>query len=211
MKFLNAIFAKYKLLLGVLLPWGPWGVLAIAALDAAALGMPLDFIVAQFVYADPSRFLLYCLTGALGSALGSLVLYFIGYKGGEALLVKRIGRERFAKIHSSFESHEFLTLMLPAMLPPPTPFKLFVLGAAVAEMSVWRFLLAILLGRMARFLILSGLTIKFGPNVVDFILHGHTGAKLIALAVVAAVVVLWWRYHKSKNTDAPAKPVEVAE
>ncbi len=164
MKLLKVILAKYKLLLGILLPWGPWGVMAIAALDAAALGMPLDLVVAQFVWADKPRFLLYCFMGAIGSALGSLVVYGIGYKGGEELLVKRIGRARFEKIHARFEKSEFLTLALPAMLPPPTPFKLFVLAAGVAEMSVWRFLLGVFAGRMARFLILSFLTLKFGPG-----------------------------------------------
>ncbi len=205
MTFLKAIFAKYKLLLGILLPWGPWGVLAIAALDAAALGLPLDFVVAQFVYADRSRFLLYCIMGAIGSALGSLIVYAIGYEGGEALLVRKVGRERFAKIHGSFEQHGILAVMVPAMLPPPTPFKLFVLGAGIAEMSVWRFLLAIFVGRMVRFLILSFLTIQFGPNVVDFILHGHTGTKLIILGVILAVALLWLRYHRNKPVAVPEK------
>lgn len=192
-KLLKAILAKYKLLLGVLLPWGPWGVLAIAALDAAALGMPLDFIVAQFVWADKSRFLLYCVMGATGSALGSLVVYAIGYKGGEELVVKRMGREKFEKIHAKFEKSQFLTLALPAMLPPPTPFKLFVLGAGVAEMSVWRFLLGVFVGRMGRFLILSALTIKFGPEIVGFLMHGHTTVKLVVLAVIFVAAVLYWR------------------
>ena len=77
----------------------------------------LDLVVAQFVWADKGRFLLYCFMGALGSALGSLVVYGIGYKGGEELLVKRIGQARFDRIHARFEKSEFLTLALPAMAP----------------------------------------------------------------------------------------------
>jgi len=209
-KPIKAIFAKYKALLGILLPWGPWGVLAIAALDSAALGMPLDFVVAQFVWADRSRFLLYCFMGAVGSALGSLVVYGIGYKGGEELLVKRIGRERFEKIHARFEKSEFLTLALPAMLPPPTPFKLFVLGAGVAEMSVWRFLLGIFTGRMVRFLILSFLTLKFGPGVVEFVMHGHTKAKLIALGVVAVGLLIWWLIRRGRAVETVEDQIEIA-
>ncbi|ABF43653.1 hypothetical protein Acid345_4653 [Candidatus Koribacter versatilis Ellin345] len=211
MKPIKAIFAKYKALLGILLPWGPWGVLAIAALDAAALGMPLDFVVAQFVWADRSRFLLYCFMGAIGSALGSLVVYGIGYKGGEELLVKRIGRERFEKIHARFEKSEFLTLALPAILPPPTPFKLFVLAAGVAEMSVWRFLLGIFTGRMARFLILSFLTIKFGPGVVEFIMHGHMKTKLIVLAVIAAALLVWWLIRRGRAVETVEAQIEMAK
>ena len=50
------------------------------------------------------------------------------------LLVKRMGEKRFNKIKTAFDRHEFLAIMLPSMLPPPTPFKLFVLSAGVAEM-----------------------------------------------------------------------------
>src|ERR1700731_5381853 len=96
---------------------------------------------------------------ALGSALGSIPLYLIGYLGGEEVLRKRISAARFNKIHRSFEKHEFLALMLPGMLPPPTPFKLFVLGAAVFEMRFRDFLVAIFLGRFVRFLVLSVLVL----------------------------------------------------
>ena len=122
------------LILALLKPLGIWGVAGFAAVDAAFLGMPLDAIVAGYAYADPKRFLLYAAMAAAGSALGSIVIYLIGYKGGEVLLVKRIGEKRFNKIKASFERHEFWAVMFPAMLPPPTPFKLFVLSAGVAEM-----------------------------------------------------------------------------
>lgn len=211
MKPIKAIFAKYKLLLAILLPWGPWGVLAIAALDAAALGMPLDLVVAQFVWADKSRFLLYCVMGAIGSALGSLVVYAIGYKGGEELVVKRMGQERFEKIRAKFEKSEFLTLALPAMMPPPTPFKLFVLGAGVAEMSWWRFLLGVFTGRLARFLILSFLTLKFGPGVVEFILHGHMKAKLLVIGAVIVAFLIWWLIRRSRAVETLADEVELAK
>ena len=149
---LKHLLNKWSLLiLSVLKPLGIWGVLGFAAVDAAFLGMPLDAIVAGYSYADPKRFLLYSAMGATGSALGSIVIYLIGYKGGEMLLVKRIGQQRFDKITASFERHEFLAIMLPSMLPPPTPFKLFVLSAGVAEMSFTRFLGAIFFGRLLRF------------------------------------------------------------
>jgi membrane protein YqaA with SNARE-associated domain len=201
-KFLNAVFAKYKLLLGILLPWGPWGVLAIAALDAAALGMPLDFVVAQFVWADKARFLLYCVLGALGSALGSLVVYGIGYKGGEELVVKRVGQARFEQVRAKFETSELLTLALPAILPPPTPFKLFVLGAGVVEMRWWRFLLGVFSGRIVRFLILSFLTLKFGPSVVSFLMNGHTKEKLLIIAAVLVLLLVWWQIRKIRKATA---------
>ncbi len=211
MKPIKAIFAKYKLLLGILLPWGPWGVLAIAALDAAALGMPLDFVVAQFVWADKQRFLLYCIMGAVGGALGSLPVYWIGYKGGEELVVKRMGRAKFEKIHAKFAKSQFLTLALPAMMPPPTPFKLFVLGAGVAEMSWWRFLLGVFAGRMGRFLILSFLTLKFGPGVVSFLMHGHTKEKLLIIGVVVVALLIWWKVRSGRAVETVEDQIEMAQ
>ena len=210
MKLIKAILAKYQHLLALLLPWGPWGVLAIAALDSAAFGMPLDFVVAQFVWADRPRFLVYCFMGALGSALGSLVVYGIGYKGGEELIVKRVGQTRFNQVAARFEKGEFLTLAVLGILPPPTPFKLFVLGAGVIEMNVWRFLLSIFTGRMVRFLILSFLTLKFGPGVVGFIMHGHMKVKLLVLGIVVAGAVVWWLVRRGRSVEPVQEAIETA-
>jgi membrane protein YqaA with SNARE-associated domain len=168
-KTITKLLARYTAFVWALLkPLGAWGVFVIAAMDAAALGLPMDVIVAGYVHQDPARMLLYVFMGSAGSAVGSSVLYLIGYLGGETVLRKRISQERFAKIHQSFDRHEFWALMFPAMLPPPTPFKLFVLAAAVFEMNFWHFLGAIFAGRFIRFLILGILTIKFGPQVVSF-------------------------------------------
>jgi membrane protein YqaA with SNARE-associated domain len=126
----------------------------------------MDPVVATYVYQDRSRFLWYVLMASAGSALGSMVIYGIGYVGGEELLRKRISKERFDKFHQAFERHPFWSLMFPAMLPPPTPFKLFALAAAVSEMRFTHFLLAIFAGRFVRFLLLSLLTLRFGPQFV---------------------------------------------
>jgi len=179
--------------MAILAPLGAWGVLGFAAVDAALLGMPLDAIVGGYVYAHPNRLLLYALMAATGSALGSVVVYAIGYKMGEVLLAKRMGQARFEKIRASFEKHEFLALMLPSMLPPPTPFKLFVLSAGVAEMSFTRFLSAIFFGRLIRFTLESFLIIRFGPEVVAFIGGAFRNHFNYVIAVIAAVALIgWW-------------------
>ena len=167
MKKVGHILARYTAwILHVLGPLGIWGVFAIAFADSALLGMPVDAIVAYYVYQDHRRLILYVLMASLGSALGSIPLYIIGYQGGEKVLRKRISEERFLRIHRSFEQHEFWALMFPGMLPPPMPFKLFVLAAAVFEMRFRDFLAAIFAGRFVRFLLLALLTLWFGPQIV---------------------------------------------
>ena len=195
-------------ILAVLGPLGIWGVMGFAFVDAAFLGMPLDAIVGGYVYASPRRFLLLSAMAAAGSALGSIVIYWLGYKGGEVLLVKRIGEARFKKIHASIERHEFLALMVPSMLPPPTPFKLFVLSAGVAEMRFTDFLGAIFLGRFLRFCILSILVIRFGPQISGFfgsVVHNHLR---LAIAIVAAAALIgWWIWRVRKRNGKKKGPL----
>jgi len=174
-------------------------VLAAAALDGGFIGLPVDAVVAGYVYQNRTLFLLYVFMAATGSALGSIVIYVIGYTGGEEFLRKRMSAERFEKLHSAFNHHPFWALMFPAMLPPPTPFKLFVLAAAISEMSFVRFLLAVFCGRTVRFLILGLLTIRFGPDVVRLTgeLFGHHYYWILAASVMGLIV--WWTLHRKKQ------------
>jgi membrane protein YqaA with SNARE-associated domain len=195
MKTLKHILSRYTTFLwGILKPLGPWGVLVAAALDGAAFGLPVDLVVGGYVSQNHRNWLIYVLMAAAGSAIGSLVIYGIGYAGGEELLRKRVSPARFAKLHDAFERHPFWSLMFPAMLPPPTPFKAFALAAAVAEMSISHFLLAIFLGRFLRFAALAGLVIYFGPGAVGtiriFFSHHFHWVVLIAIAGVATWLIV---------------------
>lgn len=206
MKTIKHILSRYTALLWMLLkPLGAWGVLVVAALDGAFIGLPLDAVVAGYVYQDRSRFLLYALMASAGSALGSIVIYLIGYKGGEELLRKRIPPERFEKIHTAFDKHPFWSLMFPAMLPPPTPFKLFVLAAAVSEMGFGRFLLAIFSGRMVRFVVLGLLTIKFGPDVVHLVGAGFRQHYYLILEAIITAMLVWFVLRRKKKKVVIAK------
>jgi membrane protein YqaA with SNARE-associated domain len=204
LKTIGHILARYTAwILHLLLPLGIWGAFAIAFADSALLGMPVDAIVAFYVYQDHRRLLFYVLMASAGSALGSIPLYVIGYLGGEKVLRKRISEERFLRIHHSFERHEFWALMFPAMLPPPMPFKIFVLGAAVFEMRFRDFLAAIFAGRFVRFLVLASLTLWFGPEIVGLIgaLFRRHIYWVLAVVIVGVLVglVLW----RQKSDAAP--------
>ncbi len=202
MKTIGHILAKYTAwILHLLTPLGIWGVFAIAFADSALLGMPVDAIVAFYVYQDHRRLLFYVLMASLGSALGSIPLYIIGYLGGEKVLRKRISEERFQRIHRSFEQHEFWALMFPAMLPPPMPFKIFVLAASVFEMRFRDFMVAIFAGRFVRFVVLSLLTLWFGPQIVGLmgtVVRQHFSWVLGALAGALLVWLLMRRSRAGK-------------
>ncbi len=204
MKTIKHILARYTAFLwAILQPLGAWGVFAIAALDGAAVGLPMDVVVGGYVAQNHARLALYVLMAAAGSALGSLVIYGIGYAGGEELLRKRVSAARFEKLHSAFEKHPFWSLMFPAMLPPPTPFKMFALGAAVAEMSIGHFLLAIFLGRTVRFLILGILVVRFGPGIIHTLptFFRHHFYWLVVAAVIGVAVWLLWRRRKRARAE----------
>jgi membrane protein YqaA with SNARE-associated domain len=209
MKFLRHILARYTAFLwGILQPLGIWGAFAAAALDAGAVGLPIDVVVGGFVAGNHQRWPFFMLMASAGSAVGSLVVYAIGYAGGEELLRKRVSRERFAKMHDAFEKHPFWSLMFPAMLPPPTPFKVFALAAAIAEMSITHFELAIFLGRVVRFTALSLLVIYVGPGAVHVVrvFFSHHFHWLVLIA--AAALLVWWilkRYGRMRSrTPGPS-------
>jgi membrane protein YqaA with SNARE-associated domain len=206
-KHLKLFFQKYQAYLqGLLLPFGPWGVFAIALIDAAAFGVPMDPIVAVFVHTDPKRSLLYAVVGAAGSAIGSLVPYLLGYKGGEAFVVKKVGQARFDRVHRLSEKYGDLALIIPGVMPPGFPFKLFVFSAGVAEMNWAHFMLAVFTGRVLRFCILAALTIQFGPQVVELAGNAVKQHKVLAIGILLGLVVaaLVWYLLRRKKAEGDA-------
>ena len=194
MKRLTELSTKYRiLLLGFLKPLGFWGVGAVAVLDSSSIPVPMDLIVAGYAWSDPHRFYLYVLMAAIGSAIGGLVPYWLGRAGGEIFLMKRIDRARYEKMRDRFEKQEFLALMIPSMMPPPTPWKVFVFAAGVFEMKMASFMLAVFAGRIVRFGVLCLLTIHYGPQIVHdliILMHQHMLAVLVALGVILVVLAV---------------------
>lgn len=194
MKQVAAWLLKYKLiLLAALKPFGYWGLGALAVLDSSSIPVPMDIFVAGYAWSDRRRVVLYVLMAALGSAIGGLLPFFLGRAGGELFLLKRIDRVKYEKLRDRFERQEFLALMVPSMLPPPTPWKLFVFGAGVFEMKTRDFMLAVFAGRLIRFSVLSFLTLRYGPEIVHVIgemVHRHLAGVLTVLGVVIIALVV---------------------
>ncbi len=198
------LFQHYSLLiLQYLQPFGPWGILAVAIIDNALIVMPLDLMVATYVWTSQGRVLFYAAIAALGSAVGSLVPFGIGRAGGELFLLKRIDRARFERMRDRFESQEFLAVMIPAILPPPTPFKLFVFSAGVFEMRTALFMLATFLGRLIRYAILGELVLRYGPQVVNMaasVMKQHLW--LVLAGFVLLVAGGWFAYQHTSRRRA---------
>ena len=198
--FLARFIAKLNfVLLPFLAKFGFWGLGALALLDSSSLPVPMDAFLAFSIWNDKGHFWLYCLTAAVGSAIGGLLPYGLGRAGGELFLLKRVNRERFERMRTRFERQEFLAMMIPSMLPPPTPWKAFVFAAGVFEMRVVPFMLSVFFGRMVRWMVLSLLVLKLGPGAVQIVEH-HA---LILVAIVGALAIAgftWW-WMRRKRAD----------
>ncbi len=190
--------ARWKLvLLPILAKLGFWGIGAVALLDSSTIPVPMDAILAVYVWNDKSHFWLYCLLASAGSAIGGLLPYGLGRAGGELFLLKRVDRARFERMRIRFERQEFLAGMFPSMLPPPAPWKMFVFASGVFEMRVAAFLLAVFSGRMVRWLILSVLVLKLGPGAADLVAH-HSLPTVAVVGVLALLGFAWWWKRKKR-------------
>lgn len=175
-------------------PFGAWGIGALSVLDSAAIPVPIDALMIDFILHDKAKFLLYCFMGALGSAIGSLLPFYIGRAGGELFLMKRINRKRYEQLRDRFERQEFLALMIPAMMPPPMPVKLFEFAAGVFEMKTLWFFMAIFTGKFLRFLAWALITIFLGKQIIDTVslaLKAHMSYVLGIAGVLVGLLVYW--------------------
>ena len=191
--------AEWKLvMLPALMKWGILGVGAIAVLDSSSIPVPMDAILALYVWHDKRHFWVYCLMAAAGSALGGLLPYGLGRAGGELFLLKRVNRARFVQMRDRFQRQEFLAVMIPSMMPPPAPWKVFIFASGVFEMRLANFLLAVFVGRMLRWLALSLLVLKLGPGAVDLVAR-HALPTVLVVGALAVIGFAWWWMRKKRS------------
>ncbi len=198
--------SKWKfLVLPALMKLGFWGIAIVSIADASTIPVPMDALLAVYVWNDKPHFWVYCVMASVGSAIGGLLPFGLGRAGGELFLLKRVNREKFERMRDRFERQEFLAVLVPSMLPPPTPWKAFVFAAGVFEMRVLPFMLAVFLGRMVRWLVLSLLVLKLGPgavSVVGGVIHEHLELVLGGLVVVLTGIAVWAVLKRRKSGGA---------
>ena len=203
-------------LLTLLKPLGAWGLGALALIDTSSIPVPIDALLIDYVANDHDKFLIYCIMAAAGSAIGSMVPYYFGRAGGELFLLKRINRHRYEKLRDRFERQEFLAIMVPAMMPPPTPVKLIEFAAGVFEMKPLWFFSAVFTGKILRFLLEAIITIVYGPkilNTLGAIVHRHFDYVLAVLAALGAVLVFYvvrklFRHKRGTRFPVEDEPIE---
>jgi membrane protein YqaA with SNARE-associated domain len=189
---------KLKELSTWLLTLGPFGVFAIALLDSAFVPLPSgpDLAVIGMSALRPDAMVLYALAATVGSTVGCVFLYSIARKGGEKVL-NRVSPQKRDRIENLLGRYDVLALVLPAMLPPPFPFKVFILSAGVFKLRMSRFILAIFAGRATRFLIEGWLAVKYGEEAWRIIVR-H-GWKLLLAMIALLGVWLVFRLFRQRS------------
>ena len=176
---------------------GP-GLFIVAFLDSSLLSLPEinDLLVIALVVQQPDRLAYYAAMATLGSLTGCMLLYAVGSTGGSALARRRFAGARFERALALSKRYGVLAVAIPALLPPPAPFKMFVLLAGVARVPVWRFTAAVAVGRGIRYFGEAVLAARYGDDAVALLFRVRTAAvealaaPARAALVVAAAVVL---------------------
>lgn len=182
--------------------------IVIGALDSSLLSLPEinDYLVVGRCVKQPSAVFYFPLFAATGSVLGCLLLYSIMRRGGQALLRRRFKRENIEKVERAYARYGFLAIAIPAILPPPMPFKIFVATAGTLEYPRWKFLLTVMIARSFRYYVEGILAVFYGRRVLLFMKHNG----LVIGSIVAALIVLFVLGYaiasrSSGKTEAPTK------
>ena len=180
--------------------------IAIGALDSSLLSLPEinDYLVVGRCFKQPSAAFYFPLFAALGSVIGCLALYTIMRRGGQALLRRRFKRENIERVERAYARYGFLAIAIPALLPPPMPFKIFVATAGTLEYPRWKFLVTVMIARSFRYYVEGILAVYYGRRVLSFLRDDG----LVILSVVAAAAVLVVLVYAIINRRK-SRPIEV--
>lgn len=187
MEYLSTLFHQaMEFILPLAERLGAPGLALVAFLDSSFLSLPNvgDALIVALVIQHPDRWIYYSAATTLGSTAGCLVLFSIARKGGEAFLRRRVNPEKVERGLGLFRRHGLLAVIVPAFLPPPTPFKLFVLLAGLAGVRPLAFTLAVMIGRGFRFGLEGWLAYRYGSQASQYIKDHLATASLVVAGVV---------------------------
>ena len=188
------------------LPLGGWGLFVAAFLDSSFLPLPnvVDLWVISLCVVHPSRMLWYASMATLGSLAGCCLLYLVVRKGEEIFWKGNPRYSRLGHVQAWVEKYGALAMVTAALLPPPSPFKLFVIAAGLMKYRLDKFLLALLIGRSIRYGLEGILAVRYGRQTWEWIVkNGPLVSGSVVLAMVIALVV--WRVRR-KASGLEARP-----
>jgi membrane protein YqaA with SNARE-associated domain len=170
---------------------GAPGLFLISFLDSSVLTFPIinDLLLIQLSITHPARMPLYAMMAALGSILGCVLLYFIARKGGEAFFHRKAGDHAHA-IRHWVERNGFVGMLIAALLPPPTPFKFFVLAAGVFEVQLFSYVSAITIARLFRYFGIGYLAIRYGADAMPYLVHHKLRVAVFVISLVIVSYIL---------------------
>jgi membrane protein YqaA with SNARE-associated domain len=172
-----------------LVTFGAFGVFTVALLDSTFVPMPggADAVTLLLSNARPAWWPIYAAAATLGSVAGCVILYYISRRAGRSAL-SRFSESKQTRVKELIERYDVLSVLVASLLPPPFPFKVFVISAGVFRFSVLRFALAIAAGRALRFALEGYLAARYGERAKDIFTHYY---PYVALVIAALVVVFF--------------------
>jgi membrane protein YqaA with SNARE-associated domain len=183
---------------------GAPGLCLVAFLDSSFLPLPElnDLLLVFMVTAHKPLMPLYVLAAIVGSIAGSFVLFMIGRRGGYALVRKRFGGARVERSLGWLQRYGVVSVIVPCLLPPPAPYKLFMLLAGAAGIGTAKFVLAIAIGRGIRFLALGVLAVRYGDRALQLIHDNGETVSLAMLGLLVAAVAGYLLWSKAQGPKA---------
>jgi membrane protein YqaA with SNARE-associated domain len=178
---------------------GAPGLFLISFLDSSVLSFPIinDLLLIDLSINRPARMPLYAAAASLGSVLGCVLLYYIARKGGEAFFHKNAGVHGHSVRHW-VEQNGFAGMLVAALLPPPTPFKIFVFAAGVFEVPITSFTMAISIARLLRYFTVGYLAVRYGHSALPYLAQHKLQVAIAAIVFVAVSYLLsrWILRHR---------------
>ena len=181
---------------------GGLGFIPLGLLDSSILPLPgsMDVLTIVLSARHGELWSYYAVMATVGSVLGGYVTYRLARKGGKAALERRFSPRKVDKVCKIFERWGFGAIAIPAVLPPPMPMVPFLLAAGALQYPAKKFLLALTLGRISRYMIFAYLAARYGRQIIAFIAaHGHPLIVAIILVLIATAAGAYYFWGGSKR------------
>jgi membrane protein YqaA with SNARE-associated domain len=182
---------------------GPFGLFAVALLDSTFVPLPssVDALMIILTTAHPRMMIAYALIATAGSTIGCVILYYISRRTGSRAL-RKFSQAKQKRVKELIDRYDVLSVLVASVMPPPFPFKLFVISAGVFRFNVIRFTIAIFAGRLFRFLLEGYLAIRYGPQAKEILARYY---PWIALGLAVAITVFFVTRNLLKRRSEPGK------